>query len=174
MCSVSRFVESPNPVAQRDVELLIGIVAKLAGDLCSRDADQRTTERYAKRFVEAGLLTRDSAGHLPSAGKVVLALEDLIQRLRYAHGEYEEPPLPLPDFVAHVLELPSEEAARGCQDALPGGQVRDAEIRYGDGAGWLLFAYYPELPPDRSFHERVAALQRTASTHRGRYSGSQR
>jgi hypothetical protein len=174
MCSMSRFVESRNPVAQRDVELLIGIVAKLAGHLCSREADQRTTERYAKRLVEAGLLSSDSAGHLPSAGKVVLALEDLIQRLRYAHGEYDEPPMPLPDFIAHVLELPSEEAARGCQDALPSRQLRDAEIRYGDQEGWLLFAFYPELPPDRNFHERVAALQHIAGTHGGRYSGSHR
>lgn len=174
MCSVSWFVESRHPVAQRDVELLIVIVAKLAGDLYSRDADQRATERFAKRFVEAGLLRSDSDGQLPSAGKVVLALEDLIQRLRYAHGEYDEPPSPLPDFIAHVLELPSEEAARGCQDALPSGRVRDAEIRHGGQEGWLLFASYPELPPDRDFHERVAELQRIAGTHGGRYSGSQR
>jgi hypothetical protein len=174
MCSVSRFVESRNPVADQDVGLLIGIVAALAGDLYSRDADPRTTEKYAKRFANAGLLSFDSEGRLPSAGKVVLALEDLIQRLRYAQGEYDELPLPLPDFVAHVVELPSEEAARNCRDALPSGQVRDAEIRYHSEKGWLLFAFYPDLPPDPSFHERVAVLQHTAATYRGRYSGSQR
>lgn len=174
MCSVSRFVESRNPVADQDVQLLIRIIATVEGDLLARDADPHTTEKYAKRFVEAGLLSRDSDGHLPSAGQVVLALEDLIQRLRYAYGDYDEMPTPLPDFVTHRLELPSEEAASNCRDSLPDGQVRNAVIRYDDKEGWLLFAFYPELWPDRAFHERVAVLQRRAAMYRGRYNGSSR
>jgi hypothetical protein len=174
MWRVSRFAQCPNPITEQDVQLLIRIIATVEGDLLARNADPHTTEKYAKRFVDVGLLSRDSDGHLPSAGKVVLALEDLIQRLRYVLGEYDEAPLPMPELLAHELELPSEEAARSCLDALPSGQVRDAVIHHTDTEGWLLLAFYPELPPDRDFHERAALLERTAALHGGRYNGSHR
>lgn len=87
--------------------------------------------------------------------------------------DYDEPPTALPEVVAHVLELPSQEAALTCQDTLPSGQIQDAVIRYEDGDGWLLFAFYSELPPDPEFNEREQALRQTVERVGGRYSGSQ-
>lgn len=171
--NVLRFEESRNPASQLDVQVLIGIVATVTGQLLGGDLDARTSEKFAKRFVDVGLLGPELDGSLPSAGKVAVALEDLVQRLRYASGDYEEPPTALPDVVAHVLELPSQEAALNCQDALPSGQVQDAVIRYEDDGGWLLFAFYPELPPDPRFNEREQALRQTVERFGGRYSGSQ-
>lgn len=170
---VLRFEKSHKPVSQQDVQVLLGVVATVTGDLLGGDLDARTSEKFAERFVNAGLLGPESDGSLPSAGKVAVALADLLQRLRYAYGDYDEPPTALPSVVAHVFELPSQEAALNCQDALPSGQVQNAEIRNEDDDGWLLFAFYSELPPDPGFKEREQALRETVERFGGRYSGSQ-
>lgn len=158
---------------QQDVEVLIGIVATVNGRLYAGQLDPDTIQEFAERFVGAGLLSREPDGSLPIAGKVRLALEDLVQRLRYAYGDYDVEPTPEPYMTAHVLELPSEDTALDCKDDLPDGQVRDPMIRYENGGGRLLFAFYPELPPDRDFNERMAALRETADRHGGRYPGHQ-
>jgi len=158
---------------QQDVQVLIGIVATVTGRLYAGQLDPDTTERFAERFVRAGLLSQEPDGNLPSAGKVRLALEDLVQRLRYAYGDYDAEPSPEPHVIAHVLKLPSEDAAVNCQRDLPTGQVRDPLVRYGDLGGWLLFAFYSELPPDADFNERMAGLRQTALRHGGRYTGHQ-
>jgi hypothetical protein len=165
--------ESNNSVSQQDVEVLIGVVATMTGRLMAGEVDTRTAEELAQRLVNAGLLDREPDGSLPSAGRVGLAMEDLVQRLRYAYGDYVDRPRPSPAVVAHVLALPSEKAALDCLAALPDGQVRDAIIRHSDTEGWVLIACYPELSPDRGFIEREATLRRTVTSHGGRYSGSQ-
>ena len=165
--------ESRNAMRQQDVEVLIGIVATVTGRLYAGQLDTDTTRKFAERFVNAGLLSPEPGGNLPSAGKVRLALEDLVQRLRYAYGDYEIEPTPEPYMTAHVLELPSEAVAVECQGDLPAGQVRDPLVRYENGGGWLLFAHYPELPPDQDFNERMADLRQTVERHGGRYTGHQ-
>lgn len=164
---------SRNPVSQQDVEVLIGIVATLTGNLLGGDVDPDTSAAFAERFVSAGLLEPAPDGNPLPAGEVGLALEDLVQRLRYAYGDYDEIPEPLPRIVAHVLELPSEEAARMSHDMLPSGQMRDAEFYHDGTNAWQLVAYYPELRPGRDFDQRAAALRQIATRHGGRYSGSQ-
>ena len=86
----------------------------------------------------------------------------------------DEPPSPLPTLVAHVLELPSRDAALNCQQVLPDGQVRDSTIRRETAETWILQSFYPELPPDPEFKEREQALRRVVAGFAGRYSGSQR
>ena len=100
--------------------------------------------------------------------------EDLIQRLRYAYEEYDHSPEPLPNVVAHVLQLPSREAALDCRNALPSGQVREATIRHEPADDWVLCALYPELPPNPDYGEREQVLRQTVQRFGGRYSGSQR
>ena len=165
--------ESRNAMRQQDVEVLIGIVATMTGSLYGGQLDPETTRKFAERLVRAGLLSRAPDGSLPPAGKVRLALEDLGQRLRYAYGDYEVEPTPEPYMTAHVLELPSEDAALDCKVDLPDGQARDPVVRYENVGGWLLFAFYPELPPDPDFNERMAALRQTVERHGGRYTGHQ-
>ncbi|MGH3412057.1 MAG: hypothetical protein ACRDPH_03120 [Marmoricola sp.] len=171
---MSEFVASQSPVSQQDVEVLIGIVAIETGNVVAGNVDPSITEKFADRFVNAGVLDREPDGSQPSAGKVGLALEDLCQRLRYAYGDYDGMPMPrpLPRVVKHVLELPSERAADHCRDDLPSGQVREAVIDYHETEGWLAYAFYPELAPDHGFHERETQLQQTATKHGGRYIGS--
>lgn len=174
MCCVLRFEASRKAVSQQDVQVLVGIVATVTGSVLGGGSDSHATEEFAKRFVNAGLLDRGSDGEMPSAGAVALALEDLVQRLRYACEDYDERPGPLPSLVAHVLELPSHDAALNCQQVLPEGQVRDATVRRETAETWVLYAFYPELPPDLEFMERERALRRVVAGCGGRYSGSQR
>lgn len=165
---------SESSISDPDIRALIGVLATLAGKLQASHRDSLEVEDYAKRLVTTGLLDRDVHAEPPSLGEVVLALEDLVQRLRYARGEYDRRPDPLPKFMTHVLSFPSEEAANSCLEALPRGQVRGAEIRDLGGDGWSLVVSYAELPPDESFHEREATLRQEAAAHGGRYRGSQR
>jgi hypothetical protein len=83
----------PNPVQRRDAEVLVGILAILDGVIWGGTLDEWTTSNVAERFVGQGLLTVDHNRH-----DVHQALDDLIQRLRYAIGEYDSPPpsIPLP------------------------------------------------------------------------------
>jgi len=77
----------PNPLQLRDTEALIGILAVLDGVIWGGRLDEWTTSKVAERLVQQGLLTADH-----NRDDVHQALEDLNQRLRYAVGEYDNPP----------------------------------------------------------------------------------
>lgn len=83
----------PNPVQRRDAEVLIGTLAVLDGAIWGGTLDEWTASKVAERFVRQGLLAADH-----NRNDVHQALDDLIQRLRYAVGEYSSPPpsMPLP------------------------------------------------------------------------------
>lgn len=84
-------VPAPNPVQLCDAEVLVGVLAILEGVIWSGDLDARTTRKVAERFVEQGLLAADhDQRHLRQA------IGDMNQRLRYAAGEYDSPPPPVP------------------------------------------------------------------------------
>lgn len=170
----STFTRTRNAVSQQDVEVLVGVVATVTGSVLGGDCDPYVTEKLAQRFVTAGLLDQGPGGELPSAGAVALALEDLVQRLRYACDDDDDRPKPLPSMVAHVLELPLHDAALTCRQHLPDGQVRDATVRRETAETWVLQAFYPELPPDPQFKERERTLRRVVTGFGGRYSGFQR
>jgi hypothetical protein len=80
-----------NPVHRRDAEVLIGILAVLDGAIWGGSLDEWTTSRVAERFVRQGLLAADH-----DRDDVHHALDDLNQRLRYAIGEYDDPPPSVP------------------------------------------------------------------------------
>jgi hypothetical protein len=81
----------PNPVQDRDVKVLIGVLAILEGAVWSGDLDKWTTTRVADRFAQQGLLAADH-----DERELRQAINDLNQRLRYAAGEYDSPPPPIP------------------------------------------------------------------------------
>jgi hypothetical protein len=82
-----------NPMQQRDVEVLIGILAILEGAIWADDLHEQITSAVAKRFVEHGLLAADYDHR-----DLRQAINDMNQRLRYGAGEYDSPPssIPLP------------------------------------------------------------------------------
>ena len=84
-------VPVPNPVRRTDVEVLIGILAILEGALWGGSVDGWNTDRIADRFVQRGLLAADH-----DQRDLRQAVSDMNQRLRYAAGEYDSPPEPVP------------------------------------------------------------------------------
>ncbi len=82
---------APNPVQHRDANVLIGILAILEGVIRAGQLDEGTTGKVAERFVREGLL---GAGY--DQRDLRQAINDMNQRIRYAAGEYDTPPSPVP------------------------------------------------------------------------------
>jgi hypothetical protein len=81
----------PNGVRDQDVRALIGMLAIIEGHLMVGEVPQHLTSRLRDRFVMVGLLDQSS-----NSRDLRQAINDLNHRLRYARGDYPEPPAPLP------------------------------------------------------------------------------
>jgi hypothetical protein len=76
------------PVAPADLTVLIGLLATLEGHRVVGDIDDLVAGQLYECFGDAGLVPADGdVDALPQA------LGDLNQRLRYALGEYDVPPV---------------------------------------------------------------------------------
>jgi hypothetical protein len=84
-------VPAPNPVRHRDASVLIGVLAILEGAIWAGDLSEQVTSKVAERFVQQGLL---AAHH--DQRDLRQAINDMNHRLRYATGEYDSPPPPIP------------------------------------------------------------------------------
>jgi hypothetical protein len=84
-------VPVPNPVQHCDAEVLIGVLAILEGAIWAGELNEQTTSKVAERFVQQGLLAADH-----DQRDLRQAINDMNQRLRYAAGEYDSPPPPIP------------------------------------------------------------------------------
>jgi hypothetical protein len=152
---------------------MIGIVANIEGNLLGGHVDEKTAAKFATKFVDAGLLATEIDGSLPSAGRVAVAMDRLIIRLRFALGEYDSEPEPAPEATAHMLLFPTEAQAVNCKNDLLD-SATDIHIEpHPAKPGWQLYAGYPELAPDSGFLSRERELQATARRFGGVYSGSQ-
>jgi hypothetical protein len=79
---------APNPVAKRDLAALVGLLATLEGELMAQEIGPYLAGRISARLVRVGLLDAEQ----DATRDLCRALHDLSQRLRYALGEYAEPP----------------------------------------------------------------------------------
>jgi hypothetical protein len=84
-------VPVPNPVQHCDATVLTGVLAILEGAIWAGDLNEQTTSKIAGRFVQQGLLAADH-----DQRDLRQAINDLNHRLRYAAGEYDSPPPPIP------------------------------------------------------------------------------
>ena len=82
-----RCAKAPVMLADRDVAVLIGVLAVLEGEVRSGEASPRMTRHLSDRLARCGLLAADVA----SEG-LARALSDMNQRLRVARGEYDGVP----------------------------------------------------------------------------------
>jgi hypothetical protein len=82
---------APNPVLVPDLVALIGLLAVLEGELMAGSVSEHLAKRVSGRFARAGLLGDRATPH-----ELRQAINDLNHRLRYARGEYDEPPRPVP------------------------------------------------------------------------------
>jgi hypothetical protein len=76
----------PNPVLSQDLVALVGVLAVLEGELWGDELPDHASGACG-RFIHDGLL-----GELATPHDLRQAIHDLNHRLRYALGEYPEPP----------------------------------------------------------------------------------
>lgn len=83
---------TPNPIGRADATVLVGWAAVLEGALMTpSELPPGIVGKVRQRLEEADLLTQGA-----SPRDLRQAINDLNHRLRYALGEYDEPPEPLP------------------------------------------------------------------------------
>jgi hypothetical protein len=82
---------TPNPVGRADATVLVGWAAILEGALIGGELSQNIERKIQQRLEAADLLTAHA-----SARELRQAVNDLNHRLRYALGEYADPPEPFP------------------------------------------------------------------------------
>jgi hypothetical protein len=80
-----------NPVYVRDAVAVIGVFAVLEAHLLGGDLDDHLTRHLQAWLARRGLIDPDSG-----ARDLRQLLSDVNQRMRYAIGEYDEPPTPVP------------------------------------------------------------------------------
>jgi hypothetical protein len=83
--------DAPNDVHNQDLRALIGVLAIIEGHIRAREIPEHLTEQLQRRFISVGLLNESSRRR-----DLRQAINDLNHRLRYARGEYPEPPDPFP------------------------------------------------------------------------------
>ena len=79
----------PNALSQQDAAALIGILAVLEGGHLAGDLDEHVSRRLGERLHRVGMLGK----HWHSR-ELRQALNDMNHRVRYALGEYDDPPGP--------------------------------------------------------------------------------
>jgi len=96
---------TPRGLAEQDATALLGTAAVISALLLAGQLDARTTDQVRLRFVSVGLLPEQSGPE-----HLLVALNGMTDRLRYALGEYPDPPVP-PDgsgFKASCLPTASQ------------------------------------------------------------------
>jgi hypothetical protein len=81
---------APRSCQAQDVAALIGLLALLEGELMEGGVPERLSARVRDRLERVGLL-----GAGGTERELRQSISDLNHRLRYALGEYEEPPQPM-------------------------------------------------------------------------------
>jgi hypothetical protein len=81
---------APRSCHARDLSALIGLLAVLEGDLMAGEVSGHLSDRIRDRLEREELLERGGTER-----ELRQSINDLNQRLRYALGEYDQPPRPL-------------------------------------------------------------------------------
>jgi hypothetical protein len=169
------------PLPERDMRALFDILVVFQGELLLGQVSPDVTAHVTRRLANDGLVAQDA-----SIGQLGAVMGDLLQRIRYALGEYPTLPAPSPPGTTYVVSVPTVEAARACQVVLVawGGSavtIRNAKDSRGwtiraaeDTNVWEVAATFPELAPDPAHDLRVGRLRELADEHGGRYQGSGR
>lgn len=161
--------ELPNPLPERDVAALLGLVIVLEAELLAEEISPQSAARLTERLASTGLLPEYA-----SVGELCAALSDMNQRLRYVLGEYESPPEPAPRTTVYTLVLPTSIQASACESELSVWGGSDIEIASIEAGLWRVNVTFAHLPPNPSHNARAAQLDELARDHGGRYEGWQR
>jgi dsDNA-binding SOS-regulon protein len=96
-----------NPLDRQDAAALIGVSAVLQGHLLTGELSPHLAQALNRHLHQAGLVQSDAG-----RAELRLALANLTERLRYALGEYDEPPAPDTGQAEHYFGFASNTAAQ--------------------------------------------------------------
>ena len=155
------------PLSDPDAGAIIGLLAIVEGELLVGSLDVELADRFRDRFVRAGLLPEDAG-----LGTLRRALAELNQRVRYALGEYAEPPAPEGPST-HTVEFPDEVAAAQFRAAVesswPGGNPAVASTP--NRPATFVGVEDVALPLTDAFRAHQAAIEDLAGRFGGDYTG---
>lgn len=83
--------ECRRPLQRTDAVALIGLLAILEGEIWGHGLDEHLIDRLRRRFFSDGLVADAAGGY-----ELRQVINDLNHRIRYAIGEYEDPPTSIP------------------------------------------------------------------------------
>jgi hypothetical protein len=152
-----------------DMLALFDITVVLHGKVTAGDIPEWLAETIIRRLARSGLIA-DGA----TVGELGAFMGDLVQRLHFVRGAYDRLPDPSPRESIYRLSTSSVAAAQACETelvALGGSNVLTRETKPGE---WEVLASFPDLPPDQSYHARVALVQGIANAHGGQFLGTER
>jgi hypothetical protein len=159
---------SSRPLRPEDAGALIRMTAVLEGHLLIGELDPHVVDALVRHLNGAGLLEADAG-----RPELRLALADLNQRIRYAAGEYDEPPTPDDGAADQRFGFSSPAAALAFADACAAeGEAAAAPVAvdgraYDGDVGWEVAVRTTELPLSAEFDEHVRRLTALAATHGG-------
>ncbi len=148
---------------------MIGILATLESELIAGEMKNDLVMTLAMRLRNAGVLP-SGGGDLAS---LRLALADLNQRVRYALGEYDEPPAPDDGLVDHHVEFDSEAGAIAFFSAMDrlGLRARRSATEPQAPDTILVTVTSGEVLLSPGFEERDKQIEASAREAGGRYVG---
>jgi hypothetical protein len=169
---VARHDTAPNPLGQQDAAALIGVTAVLQGHLLIGELSPHLVDSLNRHLHRAGLVASDAG-----PAELRLALANLTQRVRYALGEYDEPPAPDTGQVDHYIGFASQTAAQAFaevsaaqgESAAPpvpvDGRAYEADV------SWQVAVRTAELPLSVEFDHHMKQLRELAAGYGGSYGG---
>jgi hypothetical protein len=153
----------------RDATALVGLTAVLEGHLLTGHLDPHVVDHLVNWLRSAGVL-----GPTDGPPELRLLLGDLNQRLRYALGEYDEPPAPATGQVDQRFGFAERSAALAFAESVsdPATEPIEVDGRAYDGeVHWQVAVRTSELPLSADFDAHVRRLCALAAEHGGRYGG---
>lgn len=138
----------------------------------SRELSPDLVDALNRHLHTAGLVESEAG-----PAELRLALANLTDRLRYALGEYEEPPAPDTGQAEQYFGFASETAAQAFVETSTAagesaGPPEAVDGRAYDGAvSWQVAVRTVELPLSDEFDHHVKRLRERAAQHGGSYGG---
>ena len=161
---------TPRGLAEQDAAALLGTTAVISALLLAGQLDARTTDQVRRRFVSVGLLPEQSGPE-----HLLVALSGMTERLRYALGEYPDPPVPSDGSgVQSFLFADGESAAAFCVQIRRDGDQSDNPQDTGETERedrWRVDVLVSELLLSANFEVHGQTLEKVANQHGGRRGG---
>jgi hypothetical protein len=159
---------APNQLTRQDAAALIDLLAILEGELLEGEVSDELLGKLATRLRDQGQIRAD----LYDRAGLRLALNDLNQRVRYALGEYEDPPEPGDGLAHHFVGFDTETDANRFREAMTALGLQPVQVPSDDESGPVqLMVTSGEVLLSRGFELRDKQIQDTAHEAGGRYIG---